>query len=395
VHYDPILLQIVGATLVILVVTLASRVLHQSHVMGYILAGLVLGPGGLEFFREYELVMRLGDLGVVLLLFFVGMETSPHRLLANWRVTVLGTSLQIAGSVLLAALIGAWLGWPLGRIVLIGFVISLSSTAVVLNYLRETRQLRTKIGQDTLHILLAQDLALIPMLLAVGLLAGGPLDAGTLALQGVGAALALALLAWLTFGGHVRLPLLRRLRQDHELQVFTAFGLCLGFSLLSSLFQLSAALGAFLAGMLVGVARETNWVRHRLEPFRVLFVAVFFVSIGLLVNVPFVLQHAGLIVGLTLAVFVGNTLVNALIFRMLGEPWRYSIYASAHLAQIGEFSFVLAAVGEKGRLLSEFNYQLVIAVIALTLLLSPAWIALVGRGQRRDPPPRVAEKSAP
>lgn len=385
-HYDPLLLQFTGALLVILAMALLSRLLRQPHVVGYILAGVLLGPGGFDFFREYEAVSRMGDIGVVLLLFFVGMETTPRQLLAGWRVTFLGTSIQIAASVGLMLAVGAWLDWPAARSVLMGFVISLSSTAVVLNYLRATHRAKTKLGHDTLGVLLAQDLALIPMLLAVGWLAGRGTDSGALVLQGVGAGLAIALLAWMMAGRVVRLPLSRYLRRDRELQVFLAFGLCLGFALLFGLFKLSSALGAFLAGMLVGAARETNWVHHRLEPFRVMFVALFFVSVGLLVDMGFVLDNFWLVGGVTLAVFCVNTLINAAIFRGLGDPWSYSFFAGAHLAQIGEFSFVLAAAGATQGLIPAFTYKLVIAVIALSLVLSPAWISLVAALQRRPTP---------
>jgi CPA2 family monovalent cation:H+ antiporter-2 len=382
-HYDPVLLQFTGALLVILAMALLSRVLRQPHVVGYIVAGLLLGPSGFDFFKQYELVTRMGDIGVVLLLFFVGMETTPRQLIAGWRITFLGTSIQIAASVGLMLAIGAWLEWPVGRSVLMGFVLSLSSTAVVLNYLRATHRAKTKLGQDALGVLLAQDLALIPMLLAIGWLAGRGPDGDVLALQALGAVLAIGLLAWMTAGRVVRLPLARQLRRDRELQVFLAFGLCLGFALLFGVLQLSSALGAFLAGMLVGAARETNWVHHRLEPFRVMFVALFFVSVGLLVDVPFVRDNILLVGGVTLAVFCGNTIINTLIFRGLGDSWTYSIFAGAHLAQIGEFSFVLAAAGAAQGLLPDFTYKLVISVIALSLVLSPAWIALVATLQRR------------
>jgi len=382
-HYDPVLLQFTGALLVILATALLSRLLRQPHVVGYIVAGVLLGPSGLDFFRQYELVARMGEIGVVLLLFFVGMETTPRQLLAGWRITFLGTSIQIASSVGLMLAVGAWLDWPVGRSVLMGFVISLSSTAVVLNYLRATHRARTKLGQDTLGVLLAQDLALIPMLLVTGWLAGRGADGDVLAVQAAGGILAFALLAWMAAGRVVRLPLSRHLRRDRELQVFLAFGLCLGFALLFGLFQLSSALGAFLAGMLVGAARETNWVHPRLEPFRVMFVALFFVSVGLLVDVPFVRDNFLLVGGVTLAVFCGNTLINTAIFRGLGDSWTYSFFAGAHLAQIGEFSFVLAAAGAAQGLLPAFTYKLVISVIALTLVLSPAWISLVAALQRR------------
>jgi monovalent cation:H+ antiporter-2, CPA2 family len=280
-------------------------------------------------------------------------------------------------------LLGWWLGWGTARILLLGFVISLSSTALVLNYLRETGQAEAKIGRDALGVLLAQDLAVIPMMIVVDYFGAGGVDGETIILQLIGGALALALLAWLVWGRNLRLPFSERLRGDRELQTFVAFAVCLGFALLFEGFELSASLGAFLAGMLIGAARETEWVADRMEPFRVVFVAVFFVSVGLLVSLDFVVAHAFLVAFLTLAVLLGNTAINAVIFHALGDPWRYSIYAGAHLAQIGEFSFVLAAMGGQAGLITSFEYQLVIAVISATLVLSPAWIGLVGRGQRR------------
>lgn len=394
-HFDPIMLKLVGSLLIVMSVVMAMRMLHQPHVVGYLLAGILLGPQGLAMLSEQESLNRLGDFGVVLLLFFVGMETTPLKLLKNWRITFLGTAVQIGGCIFLISLVGWWLHWPASRILLIGFVISLSSTAVVLNYLRETHQLKAKIGQDALGILLAQDLALIPMLIVVGVMGGEKLDSGKLALQLAGALLVLALLAWMTLGKFVHIPLGKKLRGDHELQVFFAFSLCLGLALLTGLFQLTSALGAFVAGMLVGVARETNWVHHRLEPFRVVFVAVFFVSIGTLVDVHFVLDNLILVVTLVVAVFFGNTVINATVLRLLGDPWRYSIYAGAHLAQIGEFSFVLAAVGVKNDLISGYAYQFAVAVIALSLLLSPAWIGLIGRIQKRVIVREIENQSGP
>lgn len=380
------MLQVVAAILVILAVALAMRVLRQPHVIGYLLAGVLLGPHGLAFVTDQLSLSRLGEVGVVLLLFFIGMETSPRKLLANWRITVLGTSVQIAGSVFLIAVIGFFLDWPWPRIVLIGFVISISSTAVVLNYLRTTGQLRSKIGQDALGILLAQDLAIIPMLLVIAYMGGNSeADAHSFMLQGIGVLMISALVAWMLIAKRVRLPLSPRIRQDHELQVFLAFGLCLGFSLVTGLLHLSTALGAFIAGMLIGVARETNWVHYRLEPFRIVFVAVFFVSIGMLVDVGFVISNAVLIGGLVLAVFFGNTVINATIFRLMGDPWRYSVFAGAHLAQIGEFSFVLAAAGYEVDLISDYTLRLAVAIIALSLLFSPAWIALTRKLQQRIP----------
>ena len=381
--YDPFMLEIVAAILGVLAVLFVSRALHQPHVVGYLLAGVVLGPHGLALLTDRATLSRIGEFGVLLLLFFVGMETHPRVLLEHWRITFVGTAVQIVGSVLCIGLLGWWLHWDLARVVLLGFVISLSSTALVLNYLRETGQADSKIGRDALGVLVAQDLALIPMLVVIDVVGKGGVNVATVALQVIGAVLAIALVAWIFRSKRLRLPLIWRVRRDRELQVFAAFALCLGLALLAQAFQLTASLGAFLAGMLIGAARDTEWVAERLEPFRVVFVALFFISIGLLVRLDFVLAHAVLVATVTVAVLVGNTIINALIFRALGDPWRYALYAGAHLAQIGEFSFVLAAVGLGAALITSFEYQLVIAVISATLVLSPAWIALVGGMQRQ------------
>ena len=368
------MLPLVAATLVILVVGLLLRLLHQPHVVGYLAAGIVLGPYGLGLVTDEVTTSRLGAVGVVLLLFFIGMEVSPRKLASRWKIAVLGTLAQIVASVAVIAVIGASLGWPLARIVLLGFAISLSSTAVVLSYLRERGLFESPIGEGILVVILAQDVALVPMLIVIGLLGGDGIEGHTLVLQGIGGVLILALVGWLTIAKRVRLPLGKQLRKDHELQIFAAFVLCFGFALVTGLFELSTALGAFVAGMVIGAAREVEWVHHRLESFRVVFVAIFFVSVGLLVDVTFVLEHVGMIVLLVGAVLVTNTLINAGIFRALGDSWGDSLFAGALLAQIGEFSFLLAAVGQQTEVITAFAYQMTVAVIALSLLLSPAWI---------------------
>lgn len=393
-HLDPIMLKLVAGLLIILIVGMGSRVLRQPHVVGYLLAGIILGPHGLEMIDNQELVARLGEFGVIFLLFFIGMEANPHKLIANWKVTFLGTLMQTALSVGVIWLVGQALGWSTARIVLLGFVITLSSTAVVLNYLADSGQLHTKVGRDALGVLLAQDLAIIPMLIVVGILGGGAPDPHTITLQLIGTVGIAALLVWMIKGKRVRLPLGRRLREDHELQVFAAVLGCLGLSLITGLFHLSTALGAFVAGMLVGVARETNWVHHRLEPFRVVFVALFFVSIGMMVDLRFIANNWVLIGGLLMAALLINNTLNAFMFRALGDTWRHAIFAGAVLAQIGEFSFVLVAVGQRSQLITEFAYQVTVSVIALSLLISPAWIGLVLALLRRDKRRKAARRGA-
>jgi CPA2 family monovalent cation:H+ antiporter-2 len=145
---------------------------------------------------------------------------------------------------------------------------------------------------------------------------------------------------------------------------------------------LSVALGAFVGGVVVGAARETEWIHEALYPFQVLLLAVFFVSIGMLIDPKFLWDNLPLLVALLLIVLVTNTFLNGLILRLLGRTLQNSLRGGALLAQIGEFSFVLAAVGRQAGLIEDFAYQTTVAVIALTLVVSPTWIRLMGRTQK-------------
>ena len=378
-HLDPALPYLVGALLAILLVGLLMHRFRQPHVVAYLITGIILGPHVIGLIEDQHLIERLGALGVVLLLFFIGMEVSPRRLIASWRIAIIGTIIQILLSVLCIWFIGKWLGWPLERSILLGFVITLSSTAVVLKIMQESGDIETETGQNVLGVLLVQDMAIIPMLIIIGVMSGDVPDTQQLVLQIIGAAVLLSLVAFLIIKETIHLPLAKWLKGDHEMQIFAALIVCFGLSLITGLFGLSTALGAFVAGMLIGAAKETQWVHHSLEPFRVIFVALFFVSIGMLVDIKFIQLHWLQISALVIAVIVTNTFLNAIIIRLLGDSWPDSLYSGALLSQIGEFSFVLAAVGVKSKLITSYGYQITVAVIALSLMLSPAWISISRR----------------
>lgn len=378
-HLDPALPSLVAALFAILLVGIILHRFKQPHVVAYLLTGIILGPHVIGLIGDQNLIERLGAMGVVFLLFFIGMEVSPRKLISSWRIAVIGTTIQIFVSILCVWLIGEWLDWPLSRSILLGFVISLSSTAVVLKLLQDNGEIETETGQNVLGVLLFQDMAIIPMLIVIGLMSGEVPDNKHLVLQLIGGVCMFGLLAFLMIRETIHLPLAKWLKGDHEMQIFAALIICFGLSLLTGLFGLSTALGAFVAGMLIGAARETQWVHSSLEPFRVIFVALFFVSIGMLVDLNFLRVHWLQISALLLAVIVTNTFINAIIVRLLGDSWPDSFYSGALLSQIGEFSFVLAAVGLQAKLITDYGYQLTVIIIALSLMLSPAWIAITRR----------------
>jgi CPA2 family monovalent cation:H+ antiporter-2 len=365
----------VGVIAVILILGILLQAFRQPQLVGYIVAGIVIGPAGLGILTDEVLIQHLGSIGVTLLLFFIGMEVSPFLLVRGWRIALLGTLFQVIVSVGCVALVGMWLDWSLARIILLGFVISLSSTAVVLKLLGDRGELASRAGNNVLLILLAQDLAVVPMLIGISFLAGERPEATMLIRQVAGGALIIGLAVFTVTRKYIRLPLAGRIRRDRELQVFAALLICFGLAFLTGALGLSSALGAFVGGMIVASARETDWVHHALEPVRVIFVGILFVSIGMLVDTAFFIEYWRLVLALVFVVFVTNTFINALVLRALGETWQTSLYSAALLAQIGEFSFVLASAGLTAGIIEGFGYQMTIAVIALSLLFSPGWIA--------------------
>jgi CPA2 family monovalent cation:H+ antiporter-2 len=376
-HLDPAMAAIVGALFLVLALGMIMRFFNQPHVVVYLVAGVLIGPEVTGLFSDQEMLGRVGAIGVVLLLFFIGMEISPRRLAANWKVSVIGTLLQIIISVACIWFIGQWLDWPLVRILMLGFVISLSSTAVIMKILRDWGELETPVGQDAIGILLVQDIAVVPMMIILDQFGDGAGGQQNYWLQLLGGIVVIACLALFAVREEIHIPWLKWLKKDQELQLFGALAICFGVALLTGWLGLSTALGAFLAGMFIGVAKETKWLHQSLEPFRVVLVALFFVSIGMMVDLQFMAENAGLIALLVMFVLILNTFINAFILRLLGDPWRETLYVGALLAQIGEFGFVLAAVGIHDHIISDYAYQLVISIITMTLLLSPAWIMLM------------------
>lgn len=375
-HVDPLLPVMVIVALTIFLLGILLRILKQPHLIGYLLAGLILGPAGLAVVSDIEAVNHIGAIGVMLLLFFIGMEVSPMELAQEWKVAIIGTTLQIVISVVAVIAMGYWLDWPIERSILLGFVISLSSTAVVLKLLQDNSELKTSVGKKVTAVLLTQDLAIVPMLIVLGILAGTDTNSNTLVLQILGGSSIIILTVWMIRRGSITLPFSEIIRKDHEIQVFAALICCLGVGLLTGLMQLSTALGAFIGGMIVNQAKETDWVQRSLEPFRIVFIALFFMSVGLLIDFSFLQQHWWKAALLVILVLLINTSINAITLRMLNVKWRESLYAGALLSQIGEFSFVLAAVGKQSGIIAEYAYQMTVLIIAFGLLVSPAWISI-------------------
>ncbi len=376
-HLDPFIPLFVAIVLGLSVMNILAHVIKQPPIVGYILTGMLLGPFGLKLISNTDSLHRLGSIGVILLLFFVGMQISPEKFAKNWKVPLIGTFLQVMISVAVVIGFGHVLAWPMNRCILIGFVISLSSTAVILKLLDDRKELQTQAGQDILGISLAQDIAIIPMMIYIGTMGDNEVHVYQIGKQLIGTLILSSLVIWVTLNKNFRLPFGHIIKGDKELQVLTSLFICFGLACVSGLLELSSALGAFVAGIIIGSSKDTHWVQESMQGFRVVFMAVFFLSIGILVDFDFFTMQWVKIVVLVSFVLIANTIINAMIIRILGRSWKSSFYCGAMLSQVGEFSFMLIAIGLQTAIISNYAYQMTIAIIALSLLVSPLWIALV------------------
>lgn len=387
---DPAMPAFVLTVLVMAALGLAMKVIRQPLLIGYVFAGLVLGPHGLSIIADAEIMSRLGAIGVILLLFFIGMAVSPSDLRSNWKVAIVGTTLQIVCSTFAVVAFGVLMDWPIERSVLLGFVISMSSTAIVMKLLEDGGYLDQPLGKDVFSITLVQDLAVIPMILILTTMAGEKISHGTLGLQILAGVIFISLIFWLSKPREISLPFGKYIEADHELQILLAIAFCFGIGLVSAGMGLSSAFGAFVAGISLRIFRETKWVESGLSGFRVIFVAMFFASVGLLLDLNFIALNWAVVCTLSLIVIVANTGIVTVILVILGRPWRYSVLAAAMLSQIGEFSFVLAAIGISSGIISEYSYKIAISVIVVTLAACPFWVALMRKVTSED---KIAEPS--
>ncbi len=353
--------------------------MRQPAIVGYIVAGVALGPSGFQLVEDRQSVAVLAELGVLMLLFLVGMELSLRGFKAIWKVAVGATLLQIAIAAGTMLLFGWAFGFPAPVAVVLGFVVALSSTAVVVKMLEQLDLLRQPVGQLTIGILIAQDLAVVPMLLTIGLFGDaepGPLDIAKILLS-VG--LLVAFILYLSRRKRLVLPFSAAAGAAPEILPLAALCFCFGAAALTGILGLSPVLGAFLAGLAVGNSTARAPMVRTTRPIQSVLMVVFFLSIGLLIDLGFIWENLGTVILLLVTVTLVKTAVNVGILRLLREPWPSAFVAGVLLAQIGEFSLVVSEVAQERAIVASDSGQLIVAVIAFSLLLSPLWIAIARR----------------
>jgi monovalent cation:H+ antiporter-2, CPA2 family len=360
------LVVIIGASLLVLFL---FRRLSLPPIAGFVITGILIGPSGLGWVSE-EHVQNAAQVGVVLLLFSVGLEVSLGRLLkTTWRIYVLAAG-QILGTIVVGYLAARLLGLSEAASVVSGFVLSTSSSAIVLKGLSDRGELETPLGRMVVTICLAQDFSVVPMLVVIGFLSGG-----THAEQiGMTILKVVALGGILYFAARYLLPkVLHRLMAINTQEVVLLFTILVmfGTAWLTSLAGLSLAIGAFAAGVILSETDYYPQIYAEVAPFRTLFSSLFFVSVGMLVNLRFVAENPLPVIGVALGVILLKTLVVPLLAIPLRLSTRTALQGGLYIAQIGEFAFLLIGAATASALISPQEFQYLIAATGLTMAATP------------------------
>lgn len=360
--------------------------LRVPAIVGYLFTGALLGPYGLRLVHATHEVEYLAEVGVVLLLFTIGIEFSFKKLLQIRKALVLGGFTQVVLTISAVALISYELGFSFKQSIFIGFLISLSSTAIVLKYLQEKAEIDSVYGQTSLAILIFQDIVIVPMILITPLLtdnaaaaAGSP--SVPVLLVKIAGIVFLIIAATKFIVPQILYHVAKTRNQD--LFLLTVIVICASVAVLTSKAGLSLALGAFLAGLVISESEYSHQALGYVLPFKSIFTSFFFVSIGMLLNTSFIMSMPWTIAALTLSVVAVKTAATYAGGALLKVPAGSALLAGFALCQIGEFSFVLSRTGVDNSIISGHTYQVFLSVAVLTMILTPAIIYCVHAALRQ------------
>lgn len=351
---------------------LASRI-GQSPLVGYLVAGMLVGgPGGIGIVGSQHEIEAIAELGVALLLFSLGLEFSIARLKRLGSKPLIGGTIQVLTTLLAGAAVALAFGLELKPAIAVGAMIALSSTAVVLRILLERGEIDMPHGRNSLGVLLTQDIAVVPLAVLMTVLGGGgtpgevAMDVGKLVLMAGGLAVALFLLtkvAVLTLGTLT-------LQRNRELTVIFAAVIGLGSAWAAHQAGISPALGAFIAGMLLGSSAFAVQIRADVSSLRVLLLTLFFGSAGMVADPLWILSHAHWVAAATITLTLGKLAIIAAIFLAFRQSFRVAMATGLALAQIGEFAFVLGAIGRTSGVVSDEVYALIVSVTIVSFFAS-------------------------
>lgn len=392
-HATPLITTIVGGLVLAFLLGMLANRLRISPLVGYLIAGVLAGPFTPGFVADTKLAPELAELGVILLMFGVGLHFSLKDLMAVKAIAIPGAILQIAVATLLGMGLAAMLGWSVMTGIVFGLCLSTASTVVLLRALEERQLIDSQRGQIAIGWLIVEDLVMVLTLVLLPAVAG-MMEKGNVGLASLTVDLAITLgkviafIALMMLVGRRLVPwILSRSAATGSRELFTlsVLALALGIAMGAvELFDVSFALGAFFAGMVLNESELSHRAAHDTLPLRDAFAVLFFVSVGMLFD-PMVLVEQPLAVLATLTIIIfGKSVAAFLLVRMFGHSQRTALTIAASLAQIGEFAFILAGLGMAMDLLPQAGQNLVLAGAILSIMLNPVVFALLERFLKRN-----------
>lgn len=356
------------------VVTILFHRLRQPVVLGYIVAGFIIGPHTPPFglIHDEDTIKTLAELGVIFLMFCLGLEFSLRKLFKVGATAFIAAFLEIVLMIWIGFEIGRWFGWSTMDSLFLGAILAISSTTIIVKALNDLKMKNERFAQLIFGVLIVEDILGIGIIaLLSGIAVSGTVSSGEV-FSTVGK-LSLFMIVALVIGILLVPRLLAYVArfESNEMLLITVLGLCFGFCLLVVKLEYSMVLGAFLIGAIMAESRQLLKIERLIEPVRDLFSAIFFVAIGLMIDPQVLIDYAWPIVVITLAVVLGKMLSCGMGAFIAGNDGRTSLRVGMGLSQIGEFSFIIAALGMTLQVTSDFLYPVAVAVSAITTLLTP------------------------
>ena len=368
----PLLKEIVIVLGISIVIILAFQKIKVPSILGFLMAGIIVGPSAFNLLSSTHEVELLSEIGIIFLLFIIGIELSFSGLMKIRKTVFIGGGLQVGGTILITALICIALGIEINTAVFIGFLISLSSTAIVLKMLQEKGEIESPHGRVALGILIFQDIIVVPMMLLTPILAGKS--------DNIGETLLILLVKLIGVGVVVFVlqryvvPFVFKLvvkSKNRELFLLTTIVFCFSVAWLTSSIGLSLALGAFFAGLIISESEYSHQATANVLPFREIFISFFFISVGSLLDLSFFINNVVYILLFVLAVLLIKMLVVAVVTFILKTQPRTTFMSALSIFQVGEFSLLLSTVGLQNDLLPDELYQYFLSVSIITMALTP------------------------
>ena len=402
-HHTPLISTIVvGLVLAFILGALAQRI-RVSPLVGYLLAGVAIGPFTPGYVADQALAHELAEIGVILLMFGVGLHFSLKDLLSVRAIAIPGAVVQIAAATGLGMGLAWLLGWPIGAGLVFGLALSVASTVVLLRALQERRLIETERGRIAVGWLIVEDIAMVLTLVLLpplaGILKGEAAGGGDWAPLAAPIALTLAkvtaFVAFMLLVGRKIIPwVLHYVAHTGSRELFrlSVLAIALGVAYMAAmLFGVSFALGAFFAGMILSESELSQRAAQESLALRDAFAVLFFVSVGMLFDPTIVMRDAGPVIATVLIIVLGKSLAAFLIVRLFGHPNSIALTISASLAQIGEFSFILAGLGVSLALLPERGRDLVLAGAILSIVLNPLLFVALDRLMKSERGPEAED----